>query len=80
MAYVVETPNIQLDARDITLITANLTSVGGGYPVDGPNIQLDKYDLAVLNTQVTGSKGAVQTENITLSAQDVALIATATGH
>lgn len=80
MAYVIDRPNIQLDARDITVLGANLTTTGNGFVMQSPNLTLDAYDLSVLYTQVVGSKGAVQTENLLLTAADVSAIATATGH
>jgi len=80
MGYVIDRPNIQLDAADITQLTAKLGSSGNGFVCNSPNLNLDAHDLSVLNTQVLGAKGAVQTENLLLTAADVAAIATATGH
>lgn len=82
MSYVVDTPNIQLDAADISALTAAFSGprTGNGFICNGPNINLDAHDIQALYAQVTGSKGAVNTENINLTAADVAAIATATGH
>lgn len=80
MSLVIDRPNIQLDAADITMLTSKLGASGSGFIGNSPNLNLDQHDLAALNTQVTGAKGAVQTENLWLTAADVAAIATATGH
>lgn len=79
MAYVVDRPNIQLDAADIASITANILSVAQGFPAHGPGIDLDRYDLLALHTQFSGSQQAVNTANINLTAADVAALKTACG-
>lgn len=71
MTYVVDRPNIQLDAADCLAIKNAFGSNAVGFPASGPNINLDAHDLAVLHASVVGSQIAVNTENVNLTAADV---------
>lgn len=75
MTYVVDRPNIQLDAQDCLAIKNSLESVANGYPCDSANVQLDKFDLAALDAAIDGSAVAVNTANINLTAADITAIA-----